>query len=329
MKSVQFKGYLFGIIASISYGLNPLFALPLYSDGFSTDSVLLYRYAFAVVLLGAAMKLRRKSFALKRSEILPAIVMGLLFSLSSFFLFESFNYMDAGVASTILFMYPVIVALIMALCFHEKLGLMKIISIAAAFTGISMLYEGEGGTTLNTTGICLVLLSSLSYALYIVGVNRSTLRAMPSLRLTFYALLFGSSVYIVRLHGLFDLQPLTNAQQWSEAFGLALFPSLISMVTIAKAIRYIGPTPAAILGALEPLTALFVGVMVFDEHLTETNMAGVILILFSVTMLAAGRRGWQLVKATFHKRSANVFFHRVHLRRKFSLKRNKNATHNI
>ncbi len=296
------KGYIEGVIASVSYGLNPLFALPLYATGMLVDSVLFYRYAFAILLLAVMMKISKQSFALKRNEILPLVAMGLLFSLSSLFLFQSFRYMDAGIASTILFVYPIIVAVIMAVFFKEKLSLLKMLSITIAFIGISLLYEGEGGVTLSLLGVVYVLLSSLVYALYIVGVNHSVLKDMPGLKLTFYAILFGFSIYVVRLRGGMDLQPLTTFSQWLNAFGLALFPTLISLVAITKSIHHIGSTPAAILGALEPLTALVVGVMVFDERLTSANMVGIVMVLVSVTMIIVGRGAWGQIQRFFRNR---------------------------
>lgn len=121
----------------------------------------------------------------EKTDILPLAVMGLLFSFSSFFLFESYNYMDAGIASTILFVYPVMVAIIMAVFFHEKVSFITMFSIALAFTGISLLYEGGDGKTLNMLGVLFVILSSLTYAIYIVGVNRSSLKDLPTAKLTF------------------------------------------------------------------------------------------------------------------------------------------------
>jgi drug/metabolite transporter (DMT)-like permease len=214
--------------------------------------------------------------------------------------------MDAGIASTILFVYPIIVAVIMAVFFKEKLSLLKMLSITIAFIGISLLYEGEGGVTLSLLGVVYVLLSSLVYALYIVGVNHSVLKDMPGLKLTFYAILFGFSIYVVRLRGGMDLQPLTTFSQWFNAFGLALFPTLISLVAITKSIHHIGSTPAAILGALEPLTALVVGVMVFDERLTSTNMVGIVMVLVSVTMIIVGRGAWGQIKRYFRHRLSNT-----------------------
>lgn len=289
MTSERSRGYLLGAVAAASYGLNPLFTLPLYGAGLGVDSVLFYRYLPAVVMLGALMLLRRQSFALARRDIAPLAVMGLLFSFSSLFLFESYNHMDAGIASTILFLYPVLVAVIMAVGFHERVTATTGFSIALAFGGISLLYEGGDGQTLSLYGVGLVFLSSLCYAVYIVGVNRSSLKALPTEKLTFYALLFGLGVYVVRLRLGADLQPIPTPALWINVISLALFPTIVSLVTMAGAIRRIGSTPTAILGALEPVTALFFGVAVFGERLTPRIVTGVALILAAVTLIIAGK----------------------------------------
>ena len=240
-------------------------------------------------MLGALMLVRRQSFALHRRDVVPLAAMGLLFSFSSLFLFESYNHMDAGIASTILFLYPVLVAVIMAVGFREKVTRATVLSILLAFTGIALLYKGGDGQALSFAGVALVFLSSLCYAVYIVGVNRSALCDMSTEKLTFYALLFGLSVYVVRLRFCAGLQPVPTPGLWINAVSLALFPTIVSLVTMAAAIRRIGSTPTAILGALEPLTALFFGVVVFGEQLTPRIVAGVVLILAAVTLIIAGK----------------------------------------
>lgn len=201
MPAEKTRGYVLGAVAAASYGLNPLFALPLYGAGMGVDSVLFYRYLLAVIMLGTLMIFRRHSFALTRRDILPLAIMGLLFSFSSLTLFASYNYMDAGIASTILFLYPVMVAVIMAAFFHERITAATVVSILLACTGIGLLYKGGDGATLSLIGVGLVFISSLSYAIYIVGVNRSSLRDLSTEKLTFYVLLFGLSIYLVRLRG--------------------------------------------------------------------------------------------------------------------------------
>lgn len=160
------KGFIYGAIAAASYGMNPLFTLPLYAAGMSVDTVLFYRYFFAVIVLGILMKMQHQSFALRKADILPLVIMGLLFSFSSLLLFMSYNYMDAGIASTILFVYPVMVAVIMGAFFKEKISAITVFSILLALAGIALLYQGDGGKPLSTIGIIFVLLSSLSYAIY-------------------------------------------------------------------------------------------------------------------------------------------------------------------
>ena len=162
------KGFIYGAIAAASYGMNPLFALPLYAAGMNVDTVLFYRYFFATIVLGILMKMQHQSFALHKADVLPLVIMGLLFSFSSLLLFMSYNYMDAGIASTILFVYPVMVAVIMGIFFKEKISAITVFSILLALSGIALLYQGDGNKPLSTLGIIFVLLSSLSYAIYIV-----------------------------------------------------------------------------------------------------------------------------------------------------------------
>ena len=289
MTNNKTKGFILGAIAAASYGMNPLFTLPLYSAGMSVDTVLFYRYSLAVIVLGIMMKFQKQSFAIKRVDVLPLCIMGLLFAFSSLFLFMSYNYMDAGIASTILFVYPVLVAIIMAVVFKEKVSPITMFSIALAFVGISMLCKSPGGQTLSLVGITFVFLSSLSYAIYIVGVNRSSLKDMPIAKLTFYVLLFGLSVYVVRLQFCTELQVIPTPMLWINAVSLAVFPTVISLVTMTKAIHYIGSTPTAILGALKPVTALFFGVLVFGEQLTPRIILGILMVITAVTLIIGGK----------------------------------------
>jgi drug/metabolite transporter (DMT)-like permease len=277
-------GLLCGAIAAITYGMNPLFTLPLYQVGLHADSVLFYRYALALPMLALIIRMRGLDFALPRQAILPLVAMGLLFSASSLFLYTSYNYMEAGIASTLLFVYPILVALIMALFFRERITPVTLVSIALATCGIALLYRGDHAT-LSTLGMTFVMLSSLCYAIYIVGVNRSILRTISTEKLTFYALLFGLSIYVVRLNFGCDLQPIPRGVLWGNALALALFPTAVSLLFTTRAIQLVGATPTAILGALEPVTAVFFGTLIFHEPLTMRLCAGIVLILTAVILL--------------------------------------------
>ena len=286
--NVKAKGYILGAVAAATYGMNPLFALPLYKAGMNPDSVLFFRYLFAIPVLGMMIVARGRSFKLKRKEVLPLIIMGLLVALSSLALFQSYNYMDVGIASTLLFVYPILVALIMWIAFKEKLTLPTVLCILLALGGIGLLYKSGDGSTLNLTGIILVMISALSYAIYIVGVNQSTLKNLATLSLTFYVLLFGLVLFLVRVDFGQSLRVAETWYLWGNLIALAIFPTAISFLCTSQAIQYIGSTPTAILGALEPLTAVFFGVVVFGESLTLRLSCGMLMIILAVTLIIAG-----------------------------------------
>ena len=282
------KGYILGSIAAASYGMNPLFALPLYKAGMDPDSVLFFRYLFAIPLLGIMIKARGRSFKIQRQETFPLIIMGLLVALSSLTLFLSYNYMAAGIASTLLFVYPIMVALIMAMVFKEKLALQTIVCMLLALGGIGLLYKSEDGSTLSLIGTLLVFASSLSYAIYIVGINQTSLKNVATLKVTFYVLLFGLSLFVARLLYSGVLNTPDQWYLWANLLALAVFPTAISFLCTTGAIQYIGSTPTAILGALEPVTAIFFGIAVFGESLTVRESFGLVMIIVAVTFVIAG-----------------------------------------
>lgn len=282
------KGYILGSIAAASYGMNPLFALPLYKAGMDPDSVLFFRYLFAIPLLGIMIKARGRSFKIQRKETFPLIIMGLLVALSSLTLFLSYNYMAAGIASTLLFVYPIMVALIMAMVFKEKLALQTIVCMLLALGGIGLLYKSEDGSTLSLIGTLLVFASSLSYAIYVVGINQTSLKNVATLKVTFYVLLFGLSLFVARLLYSGVLNTPDQWYLWANLLALAVFPTAISFLCTTGAIQYIGSTPTAILGALEPVTAIFFGIAVFGESLTVRESFGLVMIIVAVTFVIAG-----------------------------------------
>lgn len=286
--NVKAKGYILGAIAAATYGMNPLFALPLYKTGMDPDSVLFFRYLFAIPLLGIMIKMRGRNFKLKRKQIIPLIIMGLLISISSLALFQSYNYMEAGIASTLLFVYPIMVALIMSFFFKEKLTIQTVLCILLALAGIGILYKGGDGATLSLVGIGLVMASSLSYAIYIVGVNQSVLKDVATLKLTFYVLLFGLTLFLVRVDFGVHLFIVDKWYLWGNLLALAVFPTAISFLCTTRAVQYIGSTPTAILGALEPVTAVFFGVTIFGESLTPRLIGGILMIILAVTLIIVG-----------------------------------------
>ena len=285
------KGFIFAALSAICYGTNPLGALHLYAQNYSPETVLFYRFFTAALLLLAVMLAKGSRFKITLRECGALVAFGFLFAVSSLTYYASFKYMDAGLASTLLFLYPLEVSVLMAIFFKEKIKLWTVVSIVVSMAGIALLYRGGDGVALSTVGLALVFASSISYAVYMVMANRIHLQ-MGSVKMTFYAICFCMSfllLYSVTLGS--GLPPvLTEATSWGWGFMLGLVPTVLSLIFMVKAVKSIGSTPTAILGALEPVTAVSIGVLVFGEILTSRLIAGIILILGSVVLIAVKKK---------------------------------------
>ncbi len=278
-------GTLCAIGAAVCYGTNPLGALNLYAEGMNTPSVLFYRFGLAWAIVAIVMMFRRETLCVSKREFLTLSALGILFIFSSLTLYLSFHHMPAGIASTILFTYPVMTAAIMAIFFRERITFSTVASIALALAGVLLLYWGDTGGTLNIIGVILVLVSALTYALYIIVVDKSPLQ-MSSFKINFYVLLWcaiGMATFALVSGQTLMLPPTPRAWLWVS--WLAVVPAIMALVMMVYAAKYLGSTPTAILGALEPTTAVLIGIFIFGEPFTLRLFAGIVLILAAVIIV--------------------------------------------
>lgn len=286
-------GYPAGIITGITYGLNPLFAVPLMNNGATIESILFFRYSFAVVLLGAFLILTKQSFRITARQAGVLLALGLLYTSSSIFLFEAYNYIASGLATTLIFLYPVLVAIIMV--FLRVVPSWPVwLAIASTFGGVIIMTQGRGGESINPIGVALSLGSALVYALFIVIINRSkAIAEISNTLLTFYALTIGAIVFMgkISFSDTAITAGITTSGDWLNLLGLALLPTIVSTATLAIATRNIGATKASVLGVFEPITAILVGTLMFGEPLTTNIVVGIGIAIVAVTfMISATKR---------------------------------------
>ena len=280
-------GYPAGIITGITYGLNPLFAVPLMKNGASIGSILFFRYLFAVLILGAFLMLRKQSFKITGKQAGVLLALGLLYTGSSLFLFESYNYIASGLATTLVFLYPVLVAIIMV--FLKVFPSWPVwLAIAATFGGVLMMTQSDATQTINPIGVMLSIASATVYALFIVIFNRSKAIAnISNTLLTFYALTIGTFVFMGKI-GCSDTALTTGiegGEAWLNLIGLSLLPTIVSTASLAIATRNIGATKASVLGVFEPITAILVGTLMFGEPLTTNIVVGISIAMVAVTFM--------------------------------------------
>lgn len=283
----RIKGILYAAVSSSTFGLAPLFSITLLLTGFSAFEVLSYRWGIASVVLLMFGLLSGCNFRLKRKDLVLVFALSLLRAITSFSLIIAYQNIASGVASTIHFMYPLVVAFVMMFVFREKKSLWVIVAVCMSLSGASVLSLGgvdvkDGNTPMGLVAACV---SVFSYAGYILGVRNTRAVKINSTVLTCYVMSLGALFYIVGACCTSGLRIVTDGYIWLIILGLALPATAISNITLVQAIKNAGPTLTSILGAMEPLTAVVIGVLVFNESFTLNTCIGILLILVAVSVV--------------------------------------------
>lgn len=288
----KLKGTIWALVSSSTFGLIPLFSMPVLASGVGLDSLCFYRFAFAAVAMGAYMLLSGRSLRISPRELATVALLSVFYGSTSMFLTSSYEFIPSGIATTIHFLYPVLVTTIMIVGFGERASWCIFAAAAMAIGGVYLLSGATNGATIQLRGIVAVLITVVTYATYIVGVNRSAVKDMEGRKMTFYVLLCSAILFymnlVVRHGGAID--PIPNAGAWVRLLLLALLPTLLSDLALIYAIQMVGSTTTAILGCMEPLTAVVIGIVCFGERFGATQALGVVVVLAAVTLVIMAER---------------------------------------
>ena len=296
-KRKSIRGLIYAVVSSATFGLVPLFAVPALQAGVPVNSVVFYRFAFSALLVGLVLLARRESFRIAKRQLPVIAGFAFLYAATSILLTQSYLYIPSGLATTLHFLYPVLVTILMVVLFKERLSVPVAVATLLALGGIYLL-SGNNGSEVNPTGMALALTTVLTYASYIVGLNRSSIGRIDSLKLTFYILSTGNLFFLanllVRGEG---LAPIPSWKSGIDLFMLALVPTLISNLTLILAVKHIGSTTTAVLGCMEPLTAVVMGILFLGESCSPIQALGIGIILVAVTTVIMARNPGELKKA--------------------------------
>lgn len=283
----RIKGMTYAFVSSSTFGLAPFFTLSLLSMGYSSFEVLSYRWGVASICLVLFGIMNGYNFCLKSKELTTVFLLSLFRATTSFSLVIAYQYIASGVASTIHFMYPLAVALTMMLFFKEKKSYWILSAIVISIIGAILLSSGDIGTESNhtTLGIIAATTSVFSYGGYIIGVRKTRAAEINSTVLTCYVMGFGALFFILGAFLTGGLRLETQGYTWLYILGLALPATAISNMTLVKAIKNIGPTLTSTFGAMEPLTAVVIGIFVFHESFTLESASGILLIIAAVLIV--------------------------------------------
>lgn len=280
----SFRGVLYALISSTTFGLVPFFSIALLGSGMSAATVLFYRMGVAALLIGLVAAAQRKSFVITAREFVIIVGLGWLYAGTSLGLILSYSLIPSGIATTIHFLYPILVTFLMIVFFREKRSAGLVVAAVVSLLGVGLL-SWSGGAVVNVEGIMLVLITVITYALYIVGVNKTGVGRIDSLPLTFYILLSAAVLFAMFAGLTTGIGPIRSWYQAVNVLLIALVPTVISNLTLILAVKNVGSTVTAILGSMEPVTAVLVGIFHFGEPFNLQYASGLMLILASVCLV--------------------------------------------
>lgn len=283
MKS--FKGIIYALVSSGTFGLIPLFALPVLKAGqMELPSVLFYRFLFSTIIMGAICIIKKENLRIGLNNVVSISFFSLLYAATALCLTFAYTLIPTGIATTIHFLYPIFVSFLMVTFFKEKKSLVLLLAAIISLLGVGLLCW-NGVDNINTKGLLIALLTVLTYGLYIVAINQSKAGKIKAEVLTFYILLFGAIIFFFFAIGTKGIQAIPDQPSWIRLLLLAFLPTVVSDLTLILAIKYAGSTITSILGSMEPLVAVLVGVYCFNEYFDLYTFTGIVLVIVAVALI--------------------------------------------
>lgn len=277
------RGEIFATLSAVCFGLMPLLTRIAYTGGSNAYMAAFGRFFYGALFAAVILRAGNQSLAVGRKELLLLYGLSFLYVLVPILLYNSYNYISSGLATTLHFTYPVVVMLLMTLLFHEKISARQAGCLLLCALGIALLYTPGG--EVSFTGIILALVSGVAYSFYVVILGHSTLRRIPAYTVTFYLSVFNMvHLFVAALIAGKLTFSFTPAAHLSH-LGLGLLATVIGFTFFQRGVFLCGEIRTSLLSTFEPLTSIIVGAAVLHEVLTGRSVAGCVLILLSCALL--------------------------------------------
>lgn len=286
----NFKGICFVLLSAIFFGLMGPFSLIAKEDGLTQSSMLLYRFFFAFLILLLVATYKGQLKGVKLRQLLPAFALGAIaYFLQAYFYFSALDHIDIGLTSIILYVYPALVVLLLWAYKAKRPSLSLWIGIMTAFAGVVFCFIEESRAATSALGIYLALGAALVYSCYLV-VSEDVLNKLSPIVTSTFVCLGAACSYLLKilLQESFTLPSSINGYLAVGAF--TLLSTVLGILFIFEGIKLIGAARTSVLSSIEPITAILIGTIFFNEALTVIKILGFCLVMFSVVYIATRKQ---------------------------------------
>ena len=279
------KGIIYVLLSAVIFGSMPLMANVVYEGNGNSLSLTLYRFLLSIPALYFLIKRKGQSIKITKNEFYKICLLGILGGcITALLLYTSYNYISTGTATTLHFVYPVLVVLGGIIFFKEKPNLIKIVSVILCALGILMFYNGEKQASF--LGMVIAFCSGVTYTFYILYLEKSQLRNISTYKLTFYLCIVSSAFLLIVCAATGKLVLNMTIRAWLMTILLSLSVTLGGVYLFQEGLKLIGSQSTSILSTFEPITSIIIGIMVFNESFNAKTILGIIFILIAALLIA-------------------------------------------
>lgn len=291
------------IIGSIAYGFLPIFVKNIIPYGYSSISIVFYRYLFTSIALFIIIIIRKNnlknnlennlkknfkiSFKINQRQFLELFIFSISgLGLTFYLLSQALLYISAGLTNMIHFGYPVVVIILMAIIYKEKINRLKILSIVSSVIGIFLLTKIVAIESIESfKGIIYALITTITYGSYIIANKKSSFANLDTMVSLFYMSLIISIAFFTAGILTKDLQLLNNIYVFYNFIAISLLCTVFSLGLLLYGVKNLGSSLASILNMFEPTTTVIASAFIYHEKLTINIIIGSVLIILSTVFM--------------------------------------------
>lgn len=285
MNSQTLKGVILVVISAFGYALMPSLSSLAFGRGLNVSQVLFYRFAISALLVWAIMYFRKVPWKMSFKHGLYLLTIGFIgYTLCSKVLFMGYQYVSGSVATMILFTHPIFVVL--GESFMEKTapGKNKIFAILLTLLGlVVILYEPTAKYNLFGIGLCFA--SSVTYAIYCLGLSESRTRKLDTLLVTAYVVTLSAVYNLVECIQTGSSLVITDLPALSYILLLAVAATVIPAVTFFAGLKIVGSGSATIISTVETVFVYVLEVLILGQAIVAKNIVGGLIIALGIYLL--------------------------------------------
>jgi drug/metabolite transporter (DMT)-like permease len=289
-------GIAFGVLAVLAFSVRPiLIKLSYAASPISPTTLLFLRMTLSLpFFLVIGWWLRNEQPRLTGRDWAHVALLGFLgYYAASFLDFIGLKYVGAGVGRLIMFLYPTLVLFLSFLFLHKKPSGSEIAALVMSYAGIALVVSSHASPAAQARlflfGALLIFGGALLYAVYLV-VGSQVVKRLGSMRFTAYSMVVSALPALLQF---FILEPASAlelpASVWAYALVLATFSTVLPVFLAAEALKRIGASHFALIGAVGPVSVAVTSAIGLGEPFTWVQALGGLLVISGVLLVSLKR----------------------------------------